>query len=56
MDGQGSIQVNRLGEGSLHYRLIIKLLKTKSNYNMLIQIAKTVGGIVHIINKKTNII
>ena len=52
MDGDGSIQVNHLCKKSLQYRLIIKLKYLKSNYNMLINIAKIIGGNVIITNKK----
>ena len=48
MDGDGSIQVNHLRKQSLQYRLVIKLSNIKSNYNMLIEIAKVVGGTVKI--------
>lgn len=56
MDGNGTIQVNHLRKKSLQYRLIIKLSNITSNYNMLIKIAKVVGGSVIIINKNKNII
>lgn len=56
MDGFGSIQVNHKGTQSLQYRLVIKLANSKSNYNMLIEISKIIGGTVRIINKETNII
>jgi LAGLIDADG endonuclease len=48
MDGDGSIQVNHWRTQSLQYRLIIKLKNTTSNYNMLIEIAKVIGGTVRI--------
>jgi len=48
MDGDGSIQVNHWRKQSLEYRLIIKLSNVKSNYNMLVEIAKTIGGTVRI--------
>ena len=51
MDGYGKIQVNHLGEKSLQYRLIIKLSNHKSNYDMLIKIAKVLQGTVRIIKK-----
>lgn len=54
MDGDGSIQVNHWREQSLQYRLIIKLSNTKSNNNMLIIIAKVIGGTVRITG--TNVI
>ena len=56
MDGAGSIQVNHWHLKSLQYRLIIKLSNLKSNYNMLLKIAKTIGGIVIIINDKKEVI
>jgi hypothetical protein len=52
MDGDGSIQVNHWRSQSLQYRLIIKLKNTTYNYNMLIEIAKVIGGTV-IINSVT---
>jgi len=51
MDGDGSIQVNHLRKHSLQYRLIIKLSNIKSNFNMLIKIAKVIGGTVRITGK-----
>nr|YP_009546694.1 LAGLIDADG homing endonuclease [Heterodermia speciosa]AYP35434.1 LAGLIDADG homing endonuclease [Heterodermia speciosa] len=48
MDGDGSIQVNHSRAQLLQYRLIIKLSNLKSNYNMLIKIAKVIGGTVRI--------
>ena len=56
MDGDGSIQVNHLREQSLQYRLIIKLSNLKSNYNMLIEIAKVIGGTVRITSKGADVI
>ncbi len=57
MDGNGSIQVNYLRrKKKLIYRLIIKLSNTKSNYNMLIEVAKVVGGTVRIIDKGADVI
>lgn len=56
MDGDGSIQVNHWRKKSLQYRLIIKLSNIKSNYNMLIQIAKVIGGTVRITDKSANVI
>jgi len=56
MDGKGNIEINHFREKSLQYRLIIKLPNIKSNYNMLIHIAKVIGGIVKIVNKESNII
>lgn len=46
MDGDGSIQVNHWRAQSLQYRLVIKLSNLKSNYNMLVKIAKVIGGTV----------
>jgi len=51
MDGDGSIQVNHLRKKSLQYRLILKLSNLESNYNMLIEIAKVIGGTVQIVGK-----
>jgi len=56
MDGDGSIQVNHWREKSLQYRLIIKLSNLKSNYNMLIEVAKVVGGTVRITGKGADVI
>jgi hypothetical protein len=56
MDGNGNIQVNHLRQKSLEYRLIIKLSNLKSNYSMLIEIAKVIGGIVRITSKGKDII
>jgi hypothetical protein len=56
MDGDGSIQVNHLRQKSLQYRLIIKLSNIKSNYIMLIQIAKVIGGTVRITGKGADLI
>lgn len=56
MDGDGSIQVNHWREKSLQYRLIIKLSNLKSNYNMLIKIAKVIGGTVRITGKGKDVI
>ena len=56
MDGDGSIQVNHWREKYLQYRLIIKLSNIKSNYNMLIKIAKVIGGTVRIIGKNKDVI
>lgn len=44
MDGDGSIQVNHWRFKNLQYRLIIKLTNNSNNYNMLILIAKVIGG------------
>ena len=56
MDGDGSIQVNHWRKKSLQYRLVIKLSNLTSNYNMLIKIAKVVGGSVRITGKGNDII
>lgn len=56
MDGNGSIQVNHWRRKSLQYRLIIKLSNLPSNYNMLILIAKVIGGQVRITGKGVDVI
>jgi Cytochrome C and Quinol oxidase polypeptide I/LAGLIDADG endonuclease len=56
MDGDGNIQVNHWRGQSLQYRLVIKLSNLKSNYNMLIEIAKVVGGTVRITGKGEDVI
>ena len=56
MDGNGNIQVNRYREKRLQYRFIIKLNNSELNYNMLIKIAKVIGGTVIIINNKKEVI
>ena len=56
MDGDGSIQVNHWRKQSLQYRLVIKLSNLISNYNMLIKIAKVVGGSVKITGKGKDVI
>lgn len=56
MDGDGSIQVNHWRKQSLQYRLVIKLSNIKSNYDMLIEIAKVVGGTVRITGKSADVI
>ena len=56
MDGDGSIQVNHWRKQSLQYRLIIKLVNIKSNYNMLIEVAKVLGGTVRITGKGADVI
>jgi len=56
MDGDGSIQVNHWRKQSLQFRLVIKLSNSISNYNMLIKIAKVIGGSVKIIGKGKDVI
>lgn len=56
MDGDGSIQVNHWRSKSLQYRLIIKLSNLPSNYNMLVLIAKVIGGHVRITGKGADVI
>lgn len=56
MDGDGSIQVNHWRYKSLQYRLVIKLSNITSNYNMLIKIAKVIGGTVRITGKGKDVI
>ena len=56
MDGDGSIQVNHWRRQSLQYRLVIKLSNLKSNYNMLVEVAKVVGGTVKITGKQADVI
>ena len=56
MDGDGSIQVNHWRKQSLQYRLVIKLSNLKSNYNMLVEVAKVVGGTVKITGKQADVI
>jgi autonomous glycyl radical cofactor GrcA len=56
MDGDGSIQVNHWRKQSLQYRLVIKLSNLKSNYNMLVEVAKVVGGTVRITGKQADVI
>ena len=48
MDGDGSIQVNHWRHKNLQYRLVIKLSNLVSNYNMLVTIAKVIGGKVRV--------
>ena len=55
MDGDGSIQVNHWRKQSLLFRLVIKLSNIKSNYDMLIEIAKVVGGTVRITGKSADV-
>lgn len=56
MDGDGSIQVNHWRKQFLQYRLVIKLTNLTSNYNMLIKIAKVIGGTVKITGKDKDVI
>lgn len=56
MDGDGSIQVNHWNKKYLQYRLVIKLSNLKSNYEMLIKIAKVIGGNVRITGKGSDVI
>jgi hypothetical protein len=56
MDGDGSIQVNHSCKKWLQYRLVIKLSNLKSNYRMLIKIAKIIGGNVKITGKGSDVI
>lgn len=56
LEGDGSIQVNHWRSQSLQFRLIIKLKNLPSNYNMLILIAKVVGGQVRYTNKEKFVI
>ncbi|CBX90002.1 predicted protein [Plenodomus lingam JN3] len=50
------IQVNHWRKQSLQYRLVIKLSNLKSNYNMLVEVAKVVGGTVIITGKQADVI
>ena len=56
MDGDGSIQVNHWRKKSLQYRLVIKLSMSPSNYEMLVKIAKYIGGHVRITGKDKDVI
>lgn len=56
MDGNGNIQVNPLGNKSLQYRLIIKLDNLELNVNMLMSIAKIIGGSVRIVRKDNKVV
>ena len=56
MDGDGSIQVNHWREKSLQYRLVIKLSNISSNFNMLVKIAKVIGGSVIVTGKGQDVI
>lgn len=56
MDGDGSIQVNHWKSKYLEFRLVIKLSNIITNYNMLIKIAKVIGGSVRITGKTKDVI
>ena len=56
MDGDGSIQINHWRKKYLQYRLIIKLSNLKSNHDMLVKIAKVIGGTVRITGKGEDVI
>lgn len=56
MEGVGSIQVNHLRKSSLQYRLVIKLSNLTSNYEMLVKIAKFIGGNVRITGKDKDVL
>ena len=56
MEGDGSIQVNHWRNKYLQYRLVIKLANLKANYDMLVRIAKVVGGTVRIANHDEDVI
>ena len=56
MDGDGSIQVNHWRKKYLQYRLIIKLKGNPYNKEMLINIAKDIGGTVRVVSKTNEII
>ena len=56
MDGDGSIQVNHWRSKSLQFRLVIKLSNLITNYNMLIKIAKVIGGSVRITGRGKEVI
>lgn len=56
IDSDGSIQVNHWRKKYLQFRLVIKLLNTKSNYNMLMKISKIVGGYVKINGRGKDVI
>jgi hypothetical protein len=56
MDGDGSIQVNHWRSKNLQYRLIIKLIYNKPNYNMLLLIKNIIGGNVNIVDKNKFVI
>jgi|SRR5208282_4349752 len=56
MDGNGNIQVNHLNSKSLQYRLVIKLSNSEYNYNILLKIAKNIGGVVIIVKNKQEVL
>jgi len=56
MDGDGSIQVNHWRKKYLQYRFVIKFNNLKSNFNLLIKIAKVIGGTVRIVNSQKEVI
>jgi len=56
MDGNGAIQVNHRSMKFLQYRLIIKLSNLQSNYDMLLKIAKVIGGVVRVVKTKQEVI
>lgn len=56
LEGDGSIQVNHWKLKSLQYRIVIKLSLIENNYNMLIEIAKILGGTVRILKKDNMVI
>jgi hypothetical protein len=56
MDGNGNIRINHLQKQSLQYSLIIKLPYNKYNFDMLIEIAKVLGGMVKTINNAEYVI
>lgn len=53
LEGDGSIQVNHWNYKNLQYRLIIKLKNLDSNYDMLIEISKVIGGNVRFIKDES---
>ena len=56
MDGDGSIQVNHWKNKILQYRLVINMSNIETNYHMLIEISKVIGGTVRLTNKGLNVI
>ena len=55
MDGVGNIEINSWRMKSLQYRIVIKLSFFKNNYNMLLKIAKIIGGAVKVVNNKKEV-